>query len=123
MSFFCSDLLNQFTIFSSNGAEYYLVLSKLILPKISDNLESRKSQILENIETTETQREESEKKRRRNKLATASFLLGHNGCDNLLRTIAPRRRNGVVGEIFEYGHRDGHVREKVQAEKRRIQSP
>ena len=40
----------------------YIVLSKLILPKISDNLESRKSQILENIETTETQREESEKK-------------------------------------------------------------
>tara|TARA_B100000686_G_scaffold305586_1_gene344184 strand:+ start:12 stop:602 length:591 start_codon:yes stop_codon:yes gene_type:complete len=40
----------------------YLVLSKLILPKISDNLESRKSQILENIETAEAQREESEKK-------------------------------------------------------------
>ena len=40
----------------------YIVLSKLILPKISDNLETRKSQILENIETTETQREESEKK-------------------------------------------------------------
>ena len=40
----------------------YIVLSKLILPKISDNLESRKSQILENIETAETQREESEKK-------------------------------------------------------------
>ena len=31
----------------------YLVLSKLILPKISDNLESRKSQILENIEAAE----------------------------------------------------------------------
>ena len=40
----------------------YIVLSKLILPKISKNLESRKSQILENIETAETQREESEKK-------------------------------------------------------------
>ena len=40
----------------------YIVLSKLILPKISDNLESRKSQILENIETAETQREASEKK-------------------------------------------------------------
>ena len=40
----------------------YLVLSKLILPKISENLESRKSQILENIETAESQREESEKK-------------------------------------------------------------
>ena len=40
----------------------YLVLSKLILPKISDNLESRKSQILENIEAAEKQREASETK-------------------------------------------------------------
>ena len=40
----------------------YLVLSKLILPKISDNLESRKSQILENIEAAEKQREDSEVK-------------------------------------------------------------
>ena len=40
----------------------YLVLSKMILPKISNNLESRKSQILENIEAAEKQREESENK-------------------------------------------------------------
>ena len=40
----------------------YVVLSKLILPKISANLETRKSQILENIEAAEKQREESEKK-------------------------------------------------------------
>ena len=40
----------------------YLVLSKLILPKISINLESRKSQILENIEAAEKQREDSETK-------------------------------------------------------------
>ena len=40
----------------------YIVLSKLVLPKISENLESRKSQILENIETAEIQKEESEKK-------------------------------------------------------------
>ncbi len=40
----------------------YLVLSKVVLPKISNNLESRKSQILENIETAEKQREESENK-------------------------------------------------------------
>ena len=40
----------------------YIILSKLILPKISNNLESRKSQILENIETAEKQREESENK-------------------------------------------------------------
>jgi len=40
----------------------YVVLSKLILPKISVNLELRKSQILENIEAAEKQREESELK-------------------------------------------------------------
>ena len=40
----------------------YLVLSKLILPKISANLETRKSQILENIESAEKQRKESEQK-------------------------------------------------------------
>tara|TARA_Y100000590_G_scaffold420204_1_gene522680 strand:- start:1491 stop:2081 length:591 start_codon:yes stop_codon:yes gene_type:complete len=40
----------------------FIVLSKFILPKISNNLETRKSQILENIETAENQREESEKK-------------------------------------------------------------
>ena len=40
----------------------YLVLSKLILPKIGENLESRKSKILENIEAAEKQREESEAK-------------------------------------------------------------
>ena len=40
----------------------YVVLSKLILPKISANLETRKSQILENIEAAEKKREESEQK-------------------------------------------------------------
>ena len=40
----------------------YLVLSKFILPKIGDNLESRKSQILENIEAADKQRESSEAK-------------------------------------------------------------
>ena len=40
----------------------YLVLSKIILPKISDNLEARKSQVLENLELAEKQRNESEAK-------------------------------------------------------------
>ena len=40
----------------------YVILSKFILPKISNNLESRKSQILENIEAAEKQREDSEAK-------------------------------------------------------------
>ena len=40
----------------------YVVLSKFILPKISSNLEMRRSQILDNIEAAEKQREESELK-------------------------------------------------------------
>ena len=40
----------------------YIVLSKIILPKISANLELRKSQIQENIEAAEKQRESSEAK-------------------------------------------------------------
>ena len=40
----------------------FIVLTKIILPKISDNLETRKSQILENIETADKQKEESQKK-------------------------------------------------------------
>ena len=40
----------------------FVILSKFILPKISNNLELRKSQILENIETAEKQKIESEKK-------------------------------------------------------------
>ena len=40
----------------------YIVLSKLILPRISANLELRKSQISDNIEAADKQREESETK-------------------------------------------------------------
>ena len=40
----------------------YVVLSKIILPKISVNLESRKSEIQENIEAAENQRQMSESK-------------------------------------------------------------
>ena len=39
----------------------YFILSKFILPGISKNLENRKSQIVENIETADNQRLESEK--------------------------------------------------------------
>ena len=38
----------------------YLVLSKLILPKISFNLEARKSQISDNIEAADRQKKESD---------------------------------------------------------------
>ena len=39
----------------------FLVLSQFILPRISKNLEQRRLQILENIETAEKQREQGEK--------------------------------------------------------------
>ena len=42
----------------------YIVLSKLILPKININLEQRKSRISDNIEAADKQREESEAKLR-----------------------------------------------------------
>jgi F-type H+-transporting ATPase subunit b len=40
----------------------YVLLSKFILPKISNNLETRKSQIVENIGAADKQRKESEQK-------------------------------------------------------------
>ena len=40
----------------------FVTLSKFILPNISANLESRKSQILDNLEIADKQREESENK-------------------------------------------------------------
>ena len=40
----------------------FVILSRFILPKISANLETRKSQILENITAAEKKREESELK-------------------------------------------------------------
>ena len=40
----------------------FIILSKLVLPKIGENLETRKSQISENIEAAEKGKEESENK-------------------------------------------------------------
>ena len=40
----------------------YILLSKIVLPKISNNLETRKSQILENIEMADKQKEQCENK-------------------------------------------------------------
>ena len=40
----------------------FVILSKFILPKIRNNIELRKSQILDNIETAEKQKVESENK-------------------------------------------------------------
>ena len=74
----------------------YIILSKLILPKISDNLESRKSQILENIEAAEKQRENSEKKLReyeeivsKNKMEAKSIF--NQARDKALKDISAKK--------------------------------
>ncbi len=56
--FWASQIFWLILIFGS----LYIMLSKLILPKISNNLEARKSQIAENIEVAEKQRNESDQK-------------------------------------------------------------
>ena len=70
----------------------YIVLSKLILPKISANLELRKSQIQENIEAAEKQREESESKLKEyneivNKSKSEAKDIFKNSRDKVLRDI------------------------------------
>ena len=95
----------------------FIVLTKVILPKISDNLETRKSQILENIETADKQKEESQKKideyekiildsklkaksyfneAREKILETARLGTG------LLEEYAPAGSKAVVGEVVNY---------------------
>tara|TARA_Y100000817_G_C16652358_1_gene453437 strand:+ start:80 stop:670 length:591 start_codon:yes stop_codon:yes gene_type:complete len=57
----------------------YIVLSKQILPKISSNLELRKSQIQENIEAAEKQRKDSESKLKEyEEIISESKLKGRN---------------------------------------------
>ena len=52
--------ISQFFWLTITFGILYIVLSKLILPKISANLETRKSQIVDNIEAADKQREQSE---------------------------------------------------------------
>jgi len=70
----------------------YIVLSKLILPKISANLELRKSQIQENIEAAEKQRESSESKLKEyddivNKSKLEAIDIFKNSRDKVIREI------------------------------------
>ena len=76
----------------------YLLLSKLILPKISDNLEARKSQIAENIESAEKQRENSDQKLKEyNKIIYDSKIEAKNifnkEKENILRDINSKKEN------------------------------
>ena len=74
----------------------YLVLSKLILPKISANLELRKSQIQENIEAADKQRDDSETKLKEyDEIISKSKLKAKNifkdGREKVLKDIAVKR--------------------------------
>ena len=74
----------------------YIVLSKLILPKISANLELRKSQIQENIEAAEKHRESSESKLKEfENIIQKSKLDGKNifkdARDKVLRDISSKK--------------------------------
>ena len=76
----------------------YIVLSKLILPKISANLEIRKSQILENIEAAEKQRKESEEKiKEYNKIIQDSKIKAKNyynqAREKILKDINKKKEN------------------------------
>ena len=72
----------------------FIILSKFILPKISGNLEMRKSQILDNIETAEKQREESE-----NKIKEFEKLILD--CKNEAKALISETREKVNKDIAE----------------------
>ena len=70
----------------------FIILSKFILPKISNNLELRKSQILENIETAEKQKKESE-----NKIKEYEALI--NNSKNEARNYFSESRKKIIQDI------------------------
>ena len=80
----------------------FVILSKFILPKISNNLELRKSQILENIETAEKQKIESE-----NKIKEYETLI--NNSKNEARNYFNEARKKIIQDIDK-------KREKIEEE-------
>ena len=80
----------------------FIILSKFILPKISNNLELRKSQILENIETAEKQKFESE-----NKIKEYETLI--NNGKNEARNYFNEARKKIIQDIDK-------KREKIEEE-------
>ncbi len=80
----------------------FIVLSKFILPKIGNNLELRKSQILENIEKAEKQKIESE-----NKIKEYETLI--NNSKNEARNYFNEARKKIIQDIDK-------KREKIEHE-------
>ena len=102
----------------------YIVLSKLILPKISANLELRKSQIQENIEAAEKQRESSESKLKEyNEIVLKSKLEAKNifkeAREKVLKDINSKRVNldKQIDEEIEKAEQEIEVLQKSAPEK------
>ena len=109
----------------------FIVLTKVILPKISDNLETRKSQILENIETADKQKEESQKKiEEYEKIILDSKLKAKNhfneAREKILDNINKKRAalekdldqeiDGVEKELSDLRNKSGEKINKIAAE-------
>ena len=109
----------------------FIVLTNVILPKISDNLETRKSQILENIETADKQKEESQKKiEEYEKIILDSKLKAKNhfneAREKILDNINKKRAalekdldqeiDGVEKELSDLRNKSGEKINKIAAE-------
>ena len=106
----------------------YLVLSKLILPKINANLETRKSQISDNIEAADRQREESENKLKeyediisKSKIEATNIL--NEAREKVLKDIAIKKNtldNQIVEEIEKVEKEINQLRKDAPAKINRI---
>jgi len=84
----------------------FIILSKFILPKISNNLELRKSQILENIEIAEKQKMESE-----NKIKEYETLI--NNSKNEARNYFNEARKKIIQDIDK---KRGEIEDEINVE-------
>ena len=84
----------------------FIILSKFILPKISNNLEFRKSQILENIETAEKQKMESE-----DKIKEYETLI--NNSKNEARNYFNEARKKIIQDIDK---KRGEIEDEINVE-------
>jgi len=102
----------------------YIILSKLILPKISSNLELRKSQIQDNIEAADKRRESSEAKLKEydnivlKSMSDAKNILG-DAKENALKEINAKRETieKQIDEEIEKAEQEINVLKKSAPEK------
>ena len=102
----------------------YIILSKLILPKISSNLELRKSQIQDNIEAADKRRESSEAKLKEydniilKSKSDAKNILG-DAKENALKEISAKRETieKQIDEEIEKAEQEINLLKKSAPEK------